>query len=75
MVFSPQSSLTPARDAHLGLTLLIMDCLEAMASPDQAGVSAELGRWGGLARMLSAYFPLAEGNYLGKQSFYQLCQY
>lgn len=62
VVFSPQSSLTPARDTHLGLTLLIMDCLEAMESPEQAGLSTELGRWGGLARMLSAYFtPLLKG--------------
>lgn len=44
VVFSPQSSLTPARDTHLGLTLLIMDCSEVMASPEQAGVGAELGR-------------------------------
>lgn len=57
-VFSPQSPLTPARDTHLGLIPLIMDCLETMASPEQAGLIAELGRGGGgLARLLSACFP------------------
>lgn len=73
--FSPQSPLTPARDTHLGLTLLIMDwleakCLNPVSWPKQWHHLNKQHKdgGGGLASMLSAYFPPAEGHYLGKQS-------
>lgn len=53
-----------ARDTHLGLTLLIMDCLEAkclspVCWPKQwHHLNKQCnGGGGGLASMLSAYFP------------------
>lgn len=71
-IFSPHSSLTPARDTHLGPTLLIMDCSEAIASPEQTGLGAELGRGSRISQdVVCLLFPPAEGHYFGKQSFYQ----